>query len=109
MRCAWWLLLVGAVGCGGNATARPDPVADERVRLEVERRLRSEPALAGRPLRVDVRDGVVALYGQVDGLGRWRCALLHAELTPGVRSVVDHLEVVAGPVHVSCQAQPPAR
>lgn len=109
MRCGWGLLLVGLIGCAGNASARPDPAVDERLRAEVENRLRADPALAGRPLRVAVRDGVVTLYGQLEGLGRWRCALLHAELTPGVRSVVDYLEVVPGPLQVPCRAQPGER
>lgn len=86
---------------------QPDLSEDARITSDVEQRLGSEPVLAGRDLRVAVEGRVVRLYGTVEGMGEWNCALRNAELVPGVSSVADFLLIERGPRDVSCIAQRP--
>lgn len=81
------------------------------MRLALERRLAAEPSLSARQIRVQTNGGIVLLHGIVYGLGEWQCALVNAELTPGVQTVVDYLVLGRGPQQVRCLAPrsaPPA-
>jgi hypothetical protein len=96
--------------CGGlrPPVAAPDPVLQARLQSEVAARLAHEPALAGDPIRVEVRGTTVLLHGSVHGLGAWQCALTNAGLVRGVTSVVDFLTLERGPRDVHCLAPRPA-
>ena len=63
---------------------------DSQLRKEVVARLAAEP---WRPsmLTVTVQDGTVDLWGLVHSVDQKKAAQLAAELTPGVRAVVDNI------------------
>ena len=63
---------------------------DSQLRKEVVARLAAEP---WRPsmLTVTVQDGTVDLWGLVHSVEQKKAAQLAAELTPGVRAVVDNI------------------
>ena len=65
---------------------------DSELRKEVVSRLAAEP---WRPmmLTVTVQDGTVDLWGLVHSVEQKKAARLAAELTPGVRAVVDNIIV----------------
>jgi CBS domain-containing protein len=65
-------------------------VADSELRKKVVARLAAEP---WRPtmLSVTVQDGTVDLWGLVQSVEQKKAARLAAELTPGVRAVVDNI------------------
>lgn len=104
------LSLILAPGC--LSLRRPLPVVDRShdatIRAEVSSRLEAEPAIGPGRIRVAVDAGVVRLYGAVDGLAAWECALRNAGLVARVRSVVDFLVIEPGPRSVACLAPAPA-
>jgi len=78
-----------------SATKKIPPlttVNDSELRKKVVSRLASEP---WRPmmLTVTVQDGTVDLWGLVHSDEQKKAARLAAELTPGVRAVVDNIIV----------------
>jgi hypothetical protein len=100
------LYLLSAVAC--SALRRPPPVvdrsADPGILADVERRLQAEPSVDFSNIRVEVDGGVVLLYGSVEGIGAWECAIRNAELVPGVLTVVDYLVIERGPRSGACKA-----
>jgi hypothetical protein len=109
-RWSLWASCTLLSGCGlaGRGAARPptaEQVAqDARVRSEVEARLAAEPSIGAGRVRVVVQRGEVELHGSVAGMGALRCAEANAELTPGVRLVIDFLILEPGPREVRCVA-----
>lgn len=113
-RSVWLCLFLGAsvAACSGNRTPAspfdtPETAEDARIRGELERRLAAEPALTRAQVRAETRGGVLLLHGVVRGLGEWRCVVANAELTPGVRTVVDYLVLERGPTDLRCLAPRP--
>lgn len=105
MRVAALFLIVGLMGCAG--LRRPEPVLDrsqdDRILREVDARIAAEPGI-GAGLRVEVDGGIVLLYGSVQGMGAWNCAIRNAQLVDGVRTVVDYLVLERGPRDITCHA-----
>jgi hypothetical protein len=106
------LLLALALGCTnqpqpGEPFDTPEKPQDARIREAIVARLAAEPAVRG-PIRVEVRDGTVTLYGRVQGLGAWQCAFANAELVDGVVTVADYLVLERGPREVPCRVPRPA-
>jgi hypothetical protein len=99
-------LLLGSAACSSVQRARPevDRSSDARILVDVQQRIASEPTLDSRGLRVEVNGGIVLLYGSVNGIGEWECALRNASLVQGVRSVVDYLVLERGPRDIDCRA-----
>lgn len=105
------IVLLAAILTSCSALRRPGPQPDRsedaRITADIERRLREEPVLESRDLRVDVDGRVASLYGTVEGMGEWNCALRNAGLVPGVSSVADYLLIERGPRDVTCEAPRP--
>ena len=74
------------------------PIDPERPRDDLSDRLSrtfaERPALAGLPIKITARDGVVTLAGRVPTVYEAMLAFRAAQQTPGVREVVDRLEFV---------------
>jgi hypothetical protein len=100
-----------AVACvsGCSSLRRPAPPIDRsedpRILAEVQSRLADEPSLDATRLRVEVDGRIVILYGSVDGVSAWQCAIRNAQLVTGVATVVDYLVIDRGPRDVVCRAQ----
>jgi osmotically-inducible protein OsmY len=103
-----WLLICSGLGaCGarrGDPVEVPDPVVDRRIQAELRSRLASEPILDPARIRVEVEAARVRLYGSVEGIGAWNCALRNAWLIQGVEAVTDFLVIERGPAEVTCLA-----
>jgi hypothetical protein len=97
-------LLLGGCGLLGRSGPPIDRSQDARIGEEVRARLVREPTLDADLIRVEVKGGMVLLYGSVRGMGAWQCALRNVELVPGVTSVVDYLVLERGPRDVPCLA-----
>jgi hypothetical protein len=110
-RSASGLLLVplAMAGCALRRDVTPpaNPALDERIRSEVAARLAAEPSIGPGRIRVDVARGAVLLYGSVEGIGAWQCAITNAGLAAGVKTVVDYLVLERGPREVRCLAPRP--
>jgi hypothetical protein len=104
------LLLLATSGCGLLNRHKAESPAESaaraadnlRIQREVEARLAAEPSLSAAKLRVEARDGEVALYGSVSGLGALRCAERNAELVHGVRLLINQLVLDPGPREARC-------
>lgn len=81
-----------------------DPVSpmDDRIRLQVFRAIYSFPSLnkyaidPGKPIRIQVENGHVTLYGVVDSEADKEAAGIRANAVPGVFSVTNDLQVAGG-------------
>lgn len=79
-----------------------DPVSpmDDRIRLQVFRAIYGSPSLnkyaidLGKPIRIQVENGHVTLYGAVDSAADKDTAGIKANGVPGVFSVTNDLQVV---------------
>lgn len=104
----WLAPVLIALVAGCSTFRRPGPVVDRsedaRIVSDVQARIAEEPALNARQIRVDVDGRVVTLYGAVQGMGEWQCALRNAGLVAGVNSVVDYLVIERGPREITCRA-----
>ena len=61
---------------------------------QLSRALAERPALAGLPIRITAKDGVVTLAGRLPTVYEAMLAYRATQQTPGVREVVDRLEFV---------------
>lgn len=100
------LLALALSGCSIIRRGPPpvDRSRDAAILSAVQTRLAAEPELNADLLRVEVDGGIVILYGPVQGLGQWNCALRNAHLVDGVVSVVDYLILERGPREIHCGA-----
>jgi hypothetical protein len=103
---AVFLLLAGAGACAQrrDPVEIPNPAMDNRILSELERRLATEPSVNRSQMRVEVEGARVLLYGSVEGIGAWNCALRNAWLVHGVEGVADFLVIERGPPEVRCLA-----
>ena len=67
---------------------------DSQVRRAVEAKLIADPDVNVRDLQVEVQDGVVTLYGQVDAPAEKHLAARYADDIQGVEGVVNGIDVV---------------
>jgi osmotically-inducible protein OsmY len=71
-------------------------LADEQIRIQVETALRNDPTLMSNHLDVSIKDGVVTLSGLVFDDWDLRLARRAAKRVPGVKRVVNDLEIKLG-------------
>ena len=73
-----------------------DSVLRERILSEIHTKVQESSSM----LNIIVHNGVVELWGYVDFQDEKDALRVAAELTPGVRSVVDHIAIVSNKMHV---------
>jgi hypothetical protein len=71
-------------------------LADERLRAEVESALRNDPTLMSDHLDVSIKNGVVTLTGMVFDDWDLRIARRAAKRIPGVKRVINDMEIKLG-------------
>ena len=100
------ILILSMTACGALRREPPivDRSRDSQIIRDVQARLTAEPAIDASRIRVEADGGLVLLYGSVDGMGQWHCAIRNAQLVDGVRSVVDYLVIERGPRDIVCGA-----
>src|SRR5689334_5396177 len=84
------LCLTVAIGCNKAPN-------DAQIGSEVQNKLNSDSGLQGKQLNVQSADGTVTLSGNVDSDGQRQAAARYAASVPGVKQVVNNLQVGAPP------------
>ena len=84
----------------------PTSIMDDQTRLAVARAIYGYPSLnryamdPAKPIRIDVQNGHVALYGVVDSKADKDTAYIRANGVPGVFSVKNYLQVAGQPEEI---------
>src|SRR5580658_1916305 len=92
-------VLVASVGCGKAPT-------DTQIATDIQNKLNGDSGLQGKQLIVQADKGSVTLSGQVDTDAQREAAARYASSEPGVKQVVNNLQV-APPPPIETQAPPP--
>jgi BON domain-containing protein len=92
-------VLVASVGCAKAPT-------DAQIATNIENKLSGDSGLQGKQLIVQADKGSVTLSGQVDTDAQRDAAARYASSEPGVKQVVNNLQV-APPPPIAAQAPPP--
>src|SRR5271167_237002 len=92
-------ILAAAVGC---SKAPPDA----QIASDIQNKLNTDSGLQGKQLIVQADKGSVTLSGQVDTDAQRDAAARYASSEPGVKQVVNNLQV-APPPPIQSQAPPP--
>jgi BON domain len=88
------------VGCSKAPT-------DAQIATDVQNKLNTDSGLQGKQLAVQAANGSVTLSGQVDNDAQRDAAARYASSEPGVKQVVNNLQVAPPPAPVAAQAPPP--
>jgi len=91
--------LLAAVGCSKAPT-------DTQIASDIQNKLNTDSGLQGKQLIVQADKGSVTLSGQVDNDAQRDAAARYASAEPGVKQVVNNLQV-APPPPIQAQAPPP--
>src|ERR1700687_1193629 len=83
-------ILAAAVGCSKAPT-------DAQIASDIQNKLNSDSGLQGKQLIVQVDKGSVTLSGEVDNNAQRDAAARYASGEPGVKQIVNNLEVAAQP------------
>jgi outer membrane biosynthesis protein TonB len=92
-------LLAAAVGCSKAPT-------DAQIASDIQNKLNSDSGLQGKQLIVQADKGSVTLSGEVDNNAQRDAAARYASSEPGVKQIVNNLQV-APPPPLEAQAPPP--
>jgi hypothetical protein len=92
-------ILAVAVGCSKAPT-------DTQIASDIQSKLNTDSGLQGKQLIVQADKGSVTLSGQVDNDAQRDAAARYASSEPGVKQVVNNLQV-APPPPIEAQAPPP--
>src|SRR6202142_120063 len=93
-------ILVAAVGCSKAPT-------EAQITSDIQNKLNTGSALQGKQLVVQAADGSVTLSGQVDNYAQRDAAARYASNEPGVKQVVNNLQV--GPPTEAQNAPAPSK
>jgi outer membrane biosynthesis protein TonB len=91
--------LFAAVGCSKAPT-------DTQIASDIQNKLNTDSGLQGKQLIVQADKGSVTLSGQVDNDAQRDAAARYASAEPGVKQVVNNLQVTPPPP-IEAQAPPP--
>jgi outer membrane biosynthesis protein TonB len=94
------LTLSVAVGCSKAPT-------DAQIASDIQNKLNIDSGLQGKQLVVQADKGSVTLSGRVDNDAQRDAAARYASSEPGVKQVVNNLQVAPPPPSVEAQAPPP--
>ena len=94
-------ILAVAIGCSKAPT-------DAQIATDIQNKLNTDSGLQGKQLIVQADKGSVTLSGQVDNDAQRDAAARYASTAPGVKQVVNNLQVGASaPPPMEAQAPPP--
>jgi outer membrane biosynthesis protein TonB len=94
-------VLVASVGCAKTPT-------DTQIATDIQNKLNGDSGLQGKQLMVQADKGSVTLSGQVDTDAQRDAAARYASSEPGVKQVVNNLQVAPPPpVEAQAPAPPP--
>jgi BON domain len=96
------IVLIAVLGAGLGCSKAP---SDATITSTVQSSLNSDSGLQGKQLTVETKNGTVTLSGTVDNQVERDAAARYAAAAPGVKQVVNNLQITAAPQE-SAQAQP---
>lgn len=97
------LVLLAILTVGGGCTKAPN---DAELTSNIQTKLASDSGLTGKQLGVKAEGGTVTLTGTVDNDAERDAAARYAAAEPGVKQVINNLQVAASTE--TAQAPPPA-
>src|SRR3981189_1882275 len=93
-RFASTLSLAMVLGMAAGCARKPD---DAKISADIQSKFSQDSGLSSKQLTVQASDGVVTLGGAVDNDGQREAASRQAATVPGVRTVVNNLQVGSAP------------
>jgi hypothetical protein len=99
------LVLVAVLGLTVACNRAP---SDSEISSQLQTKFSSDSGLQGKDLSVQAANGTVTLSGNVDNDAQRDAAARYAAAIPGVKQVVNNLQVVAPPA-AAAAAAPPAQ
>ncbi len=97
------LFLAAVLGLGTGCVKKPD---DAKIAGDIQNKFSQDSGLSGKQLTVQASEGTVTLGGTVDSDSQREAASRQAASVPGVKQVINNLQVGTAPVARS--AEPPA-
>lgn len=88
----WALVFIGVLAAGAGCSKAPN---DSAVSEQIHAKLNQDSGLQGKSITVQTSGGVVTLTGTVDNDTQRAAAAQYASTIPGVRTVVNDLQVAA--------------
>jgi hypothetical protein len=104
-----WVILLLVIVAGMACTKAPD---DKQLTGQIQSKLNQDSGLQGKPIDVQTSNGTVTLSGTVDNEAQRAAAARYASAIPGIKQVVNNLEVgdsTGAPAAADQMAQAPAR
>ncbi|MFY9560545.1 MAG: BON domain-containing protein [Terriglobales bacterium] len=101
----WIVLLMGILAVGIACTKA---AGDSELTGEVQSRLNADSGLQGKQLTVQTSGGVVTLSGTVDNEAQRTAASRYASSVPGIKEVVNNLQVAPADGTMSSEQPAPA-
>lgn len=99
------IMLVAILTVGVGCTKAPN---DAQLTSDIQTKLASDSGLQGKQLGVKAEGGTVTLTGTVDNDAQREAAARYASSEPGVKQIINNLQVAAPPPAETAQATPPA-
>lgn len=87
------LLMFAAFGCSRSANVSDNTPSDAQIAGDVQTKISSDPALAGRQISINANKGVVTLSGTVSSDAEVTAALNDAQQANGVKQVISRLDL----------------
>ena len=98
------VMLLGLLTVGVGCTKAPN---DAELTSDIQSKIASDSGLAGKQLGVKSESGTVTLTGTVDNDTQREAAARYASSEPGVKQVINNLQVAAPPPPEAAQTTPP--
>jgi hypothetical protein len=98
------ILLITAMGATVACTKAPN---DTQISSQLQDKLNTDSGLQGKQLSVQSQNGTVTLSGMVENDAQRDAAARYASAIPGVKQVVNNLQIGAAPAPVAEQQAPP--
>jgi BON domain len=98
------IMLVAIMTVGVGCTKAPN---DAQLTSDIQTRLASDSGLQGKQLGVKAEGGTVTLTGTVDNDAQRDAAARYASAEPGVKQIINNLQVAAPPAAETAEATPP--
>ena len=98
------IMLVAILTVGVGCTKAPN---DAQLTSDIQTKLASDSGLQGKQLGVKAEGGTVTLTGTVDNDAQREAAARYASSEPGVKQIINNLQVAAPPPAETAEATPP--
>ena len=98
------IMLIAILTVGVGCTKAPN---DAQLTSDIQTKLATDSGLQGKQLGVKAEAGSVTLTGTVDNDAQREAAARYASAEPGVKQVINNLQVAAPPPAETAEATPP--